>query len=359
MAFLLSVHIGMKRDNSGQAGRPVYVAVDVGRSSLKFRCTYHPRHGSPFTYSMQVPTAVLEDTSGQFVLSDGLSYVKLSAPAQGSYLVGDPAVDTHSSDLIDFGESDSFHRYSLVFILWAVARSVLAVQEAVRETPSSVELALALTGSNLDRKGWYAVQLVRQHNVSLFPDGVPVRLSFRIKEVYAFLQGYASCLTSLKSKGDLTSGRRLLVVDVGRYTVDLCLVSSCTLSSHTTLNLGTNELLPSVISKLRESGVTADKLAVERALVSGDALRSLTSDPVDVRGIALSVAQPYFDRIGRHVVNFVAGAPLDGILLCGGGSRILESLFRESYHVPVTVPDSPVFANVEGMASFLDMVEVR
>jgi hypothetical protein len=258
---------------------------------------------------------------------------------------------------VSFSEGSQFHKFGVAVILYAVAR---AVRQFAPQSVHDVAVALDLTYSNNETVSFYSSALKGKHRVSLGAASksriVGQDFVFNIVDLYCFQQGYASVFNFIgKKEFEVVSKGRGIVVDVGRFTVDLSRVEELTLVEGRSVEFGTKVLIEALQADIAKGGVKLELDEVESSFLNHEKVftnvsgRTVKPWKVLMDGEHL---QRYYGDIKMALNNFVGEDRIDYLVLCGGGSYLIHDFFVRDFKVPL-LPLDYVRANVRGMLAMM------
>jgi hypothetical protein len=221
-------------------------------------------------------------------------------------------------------------------------------------------VAIDLTYSNNEQVSFYSSALKGKHKVALgvVASGkiVSLELSFNIVDLYCFQQGYASVFNFIgKKEFEVISKGRGVVVDIGRFTVDLSTVSELTLVSGRSVPFGARVLVDALQADIAREGVRLEADEIEASLVDRDrTFANITGKSVHPWKMLTESGrlEGYYSDIKIAMNNFVGSERTDYLILCGGGSYLVGGFVAEDFKVPIFELDY-VRANVKGMLAMM------
>jgi hypothetical protein len=354
----------------------ISVAVDVGRSSVKVAYT----NGASGPEFFEIPSIMATSYSSFSNPNSSLvnSYLDREMYQVGvketrgewnkdfaSFFMFGKQAQKQGGFHDSFSEGPQFHKFGVAVVLYAVARAVWTYEPVVRgigfPVPcSDVAVAIDLTYSNNETVAFYSSALKGKHKVSL---GRVVKgrvrdqdVSFNIVDLYCFQQGYASVFNFIGRKEfDIVSKGRGVVIDIGRFTVDLSRVEDLTLVGGKSVEFGTRVIVDSLQSAVAKDGVKLELDEIEDSFRNHDRVfanisgKSVKPWRVLVEGDFL---WNYYTDVKMAVGNFVGEDRIDYIVLCGGGSYFIHDFFVKDFKVPLLSVDY-VMANVTGMLAMM------
>jgi hypothetical protein len=345
-----------------------FVSVDVGRSSIKSLATgqkdchiipsvvatdfgsFSGQDNSIMNMSLEKDIAQMEVVTTQGDWNKGLSKL---------FLFGEHALLSGSNNQMEFTEGAMFHKFSVASILYCCARY------AYLSGKNEIHLAINLTFSNNQFASFYSASLKGAHQVMLSIPGngggaKKEKVSFSIKSLHCFQQGYASVFNFLgvqKYSSVIENGVGA-VIDIGRYTVDLSYVDKLTLVRGESKNTGTNSLVHSLVAEAAKAGFNLSPFQIEQSFLDRTKffrnLQGHIFKPSDIM-VKNGLLKKYYAQINLNLNNFLGDGALDYIVLCGGGAYLIKSMFVGDFKVPV-LPISYVDSNCRGMLRFLQLV---
>ena len=342
--------------------RLIYVGVDVGRSSCKVAYTAgDPQKAAYFEVLSLVATSFNGFSRHDGALVNSFADADISQievkETQGSWNKGfadffmfGKQAQKQGGSVSAFSEGSQFHKFGVAMILYTVARVVDVLRD------DKVSLAINFTYSNNDAVSFYSGALKGRHKVSL-GKAKGVRLVgedvvFTISDLYCFQQGYASVFNFIGTKefGLIQSGRGV-VVDIGRYTVDLSRVEDLTLVDGRSINYGTRHLISELQSMIAVFGLKLSAEEIERSFVEHDVSYSNAEGKVVKPWSSLAngdLLDRYYAEIKVALSSFVGEERFDYMILCGGGSYLVRSRLERDFRLKTLVLDY-LRANVSGM----------
>jgi hypothetical protein len=354
----------------------ISVAVDVGRSSVKVAYT-DGKSGSVF---FEIPSVVATAYSSfaspdssivNSYLEQDMLQVEVKETQGGwtedfaSFFMFGKQAQKQGGLQVFFSEGAQFHKFGVAVVLYSVARAVrqfgvVSRGLGVAEPCHNVAVSIDLTYSNNETVSFYSSALKGKHKVSL---GVPSKgkianqdFSFNVVDLYCFQQGYASVFNFIgKKEFDVVSRGRGVVVDIGRFTVDLSRVEELTLVGGKSVPFGSR-----VIVEALQSDIAKDGLKLELDEIEG----SFTDHAKAFTNISGKSVQPwkmledsgrlqnFYGDIKMAINNFVGEDRTDYLILCGGGAFLVHGFVKKDFKVPILELDY-VRANVKGMLAMM------
>jgi len=349
----------------------MFIAVDVGRSSVKVAYT-----GSTFdkAVSFEIPSLVAT-SFGSFAnpesalvnsySDDEVSQIEVKE-TQGDwnkdisnfFMFGKQARKQGASASA-FSEGSQFHKFGVAVILYIVAK---ALNDSGASLSANISLAINLTYSNNDAVSFYSKALKGRHTIGL---GVVKNskvfsqdISFFIKDLFCFQQGYASIFNFIGSPqfNTIQKGKGV-IIDIGRYTVDFSKVDELTLVGGFSMDYGTRHLIQELQGLFSAGGIRLSLEEIELALA--DHSKSFANvkgkfiKPWDTLQ-KLESLDKYYGEIKVGINNFVGEERVDYMILCGGGSHLILDRFNKDFKVEV-LPVDFLRANVLGMLKMLSV----
>jgi len=347
------------------------IAVDVGRSSVKVAYT-----SSTFdkAVSFEIPSLVAT-SYGSFAKpesalvnsysDDEVSQIEVKE-TQGDwnkdisnfFMFGKQARKQGASASA-FSEGSQFHKFGVAIILYLVAK---ALRSSFGEGILDVSLAINLTYSNNDAVSFYSNALKGKHTIGLgvVKDGriISKDISFTIKDLFCFQQGYAAIFNFIGSpQFDFIQKGKGVIIDIGRYTVDFSKVDELTLIGGFSMDFGTRHLIQELQGLFAAGGIRLSLEEIELALA--DHTKSFSNvkgkfiKPWDTLQ-KLESLDKYYGEIKIGINNFVGEERVDYMILCGGGSHLILDRFNRDFKVQV-LPVDYLRANVLGMLKMLSV----
>ena len=344
----------------------MFVAVDVGRCSVKVSYT-----DKDFSKAMSFEIPSLIATSyGSFSKPDSalvnsysdseISQIEIKETQGGwnkdffSFFMFGKQARKQGASVSGFSEGSQFHKFGVAMILFVVSRICQS------HPGSSVSLAINLTYSNNDAVNFYSSALKGSHKIGLgvVQDGTVVSkdVTFTIKDLYCFQQGYASIFNYIGTKEfeKIQTGRGV-VIDIGRYTIDFSKIDELTLVGGYSMDYGTRHLITELQGLFSNGGI---KLSLEEIEASfTDHTKSFSNvhgrfiRPWDVMQKLDSLSK-YYQEIKIGLNNFIGEERVDYLILCGGGSFLIYDRFVEDFKVQI-LPLDYLRANSLGMLKLL------
>jgi hypothetical protein len=250
-------------------------------------------------------------------------------------------------------------------VLYAVARAVRQLGASPRGLGAAkpchdVAVSIDLTYSNNETVSFYSSALKGRHRVAL---GVPVKgkitgqdFSFNIVDLYCFQQGYASVFNFIgKKEFELISRARGVVVDIGRFTVDLSLVDELTLVAGKSVPFGSRVIVEALQADIARDGLKLEFDEIEESFVDRDRVFSNISGKSVKPWKLLTDSgrlQSFYADIKMSINNFVGEDRTDYLILCGGGAFLVQDFVVKDFKVPLLELDY-VRANVKGMLAMM------
>jgi hypothetical protein len=355
----------------------ISVAVDIGRSSVKVGYT----DGKVGPVFFEIPS-VVATAYGSFADPNSLivnSYLEQEMfqvevkETQGSwnkdfanfFMFGKQA-QKQGGLQVSFSEGAQFHKFGVAVVLYAVARAVKQFGEFPRgldgfpQPCPNVAVAIDLTYSNNEMVSFYSSALKGKHKVALgvASKGVIVNrdISFNIADLYCFQQGYASVFNFIgKKEFEVISKGRGVVVDIGRFTVDLSTVKELTLVNGVSVPFGTRVLVEALQAEIARDGLQLDSDEIEASFSDhGKEFANILGKLVKPWDLLMGSGrlQSYYLDIKMAINNFVGADRTDYLILCGGGACLVHDLVANDFKVPMLGLEY-VRANVKGMLAMM------
>ena len=345
------------------------IAVDVGRSSTKVS---YFKEGDSKAESFEIPSLVATSFSS-FSRPDSalvnsysdaeVSQIEVKATQGGwnkdfaDFFMFGKQAQKQGGAVSAFSEGSQFHKFGVAMILFVVAK----VSDSTRD--AKISLAINLTYSNNEAVSFYSSALKGKHTVALgkVKGGriVGDEISFTISDLYCFQQGYASVFNFINTEHfDLVQHGRGVIVDIGRFTVDFSKVEELTLVDGTSVDYGTRYLITRLLEEISQSsGVKLTVDEVERSFIQ----RKLGFSNLSGKQVCpwellqkSSLLDEYYKAIKIALNNFVGEERIDYVILCGGGSHLIDSRFSKDYRIQI-LPLDYVRSNVSGMLKMLSI----
>jgi len=343
------------------------VAIDVGRSSVKVSYTE-----STFEKAVSFEIPSLVSTSyGSFSRPDSalvnsysdseVSQIEVKE-TQGawnkdffSFFMFGKQARKQGVNASGFSEGNQFHKFGVAIILYVLAK-------ITQRSGGSVSLAINLTYSNNEAVSFYSSALKGSHKIGLgVVEGgkvVSKDVSFSVKELFCFQQGYASIFNFVGTKEfDIVQSGRGVVLDIGRYTVDFSKVDEMTLVGGYSMDYGTRHLILELQGLFSTGGIKLSLEEIESSL--SDHSKSFSNvhgkfiKPWDVLQ-KLDSLEKYYQEIKVGLNNFIGEERVDYLILCGGGSFLILDRFVKDFKVNVLNVDY-LRSNSLGMLKLLSI----
>jgi hypothetical protein len=266
---------------------------------------------------------------------------------------------------VSFSEGAQFHKFGVAIVLYAVARAVSQLGEFSKSMDAvqpcfKVAVAIDLTYSNNEMVSFYSSSLKGVHKVVLgVASGSKIvsrGVSFDVVDLYCFQQGYASVFNFIgKKEFEVISKGRGVVIDIGRFTVDLSSVQELTLVEGTSVPFGTRVLVEGLQADIAKDGLQLGVDEIEGSFANHDASYA------NISGVAVQPwkklmdsgrLQSYYNDIRMAINNFVGAERTDYLILCGGGAYLVRDFVEQDFKVPTFALDY-VRANVKGMLTMM------
>jgi hypothetical protein len=266
---------------------------------------------------------------------------------------------------VSFSEGAQFHKFGVAVVLYAVAKAVSQFGEFfhgldAQQPYHDVAVAIDLTYSNNDQVSFYSSALKGKHKVGL---GVIAggkissrEVSFNIADLYCFQQGYASVFNFIgKKEFEVISKGQGVVVDIGRFTVDLSTVRELTLVKGHSAPFGVRVLVDALQADIAKEGVQLGVDEVEDSFADRDRVfANISGRSVHPWKMLTESGRldAYYSDIKVAINNFVGSERTDYLILCGGGSHLVGGFVAKDFRVPIFELDY-VRANVKGMLAMM------
>lgn len=326
------------------------VAVDVGRSSVKV--AYLDTNNALVQFSFPFLTARRQSmtAANASILSDRNLYYWVDINGQ-EYLFGETA-ERLGDQVIDMTEGEAFVEANIQATIFAVAEALF--QQGIRDH-KSVAVAINLTFQNHHMKESFQKALVGDHVV--FYRLKQSTVNFSISKVSVLYQGYSGAFSvimgnDLQVRPDFKNAAGV-VMDFGRYTIDLTHIDNLVPSEGKSFPFGTNVLFEQVAQDLRSKhDIVKEVWEIEKAFVSGKKIRTLKGTEVDLSPIVYEHAGKSFPHVQQIFSTFIGTKTPDWVVLLGGGALLFAALLKERYPI-VELAENTQFANAVGMLRFL------
>jgi hypothetical protein len=353
------------------------VAVDVGRSSVKVAYTDGKSDPVFFEIPSVVATAYSSFASPDSVivnsyLDQEMFQVEVKETQGGwtkdfaSFFMFGKQAQKQGGLQVSFSEGAQFHKFGVAVVLYAVARAVQRFGVFSKtlwgdnQPCQEVAVAIDLTYSNNETVSFYSSALKGRHLVSL---GVPSKgrvasrdFSFNVVDLYCFQQGYASVFNFIgKKEFEVISRGRGVVVDIGRFTVDLSRVAELTLVDGLSVPFGSRVLVEGLQADIAKDGLKLELDEIEGSFVDHNkAFSNISGKSVKPWKLLEDSGrlQSFYADIKMAVHNFVGGDRTDYLILCGGGAFLVHDFLARDFKVPILGLDY-VRANVKGMLAMM------
>jgi hypothetical protein len=355
----------------------ISVAVDIGRSSVKVAYT----DGKADPVFFEIPSVVATGY-GSFAKPDSLivnSYLETEMfqvevkETQGewnkdfaSFFMFGKQARKQGGLQVSFSEGAQFHKFGAAVVLYAVARAVKQFGKFPRglegfpQPCHNVAVAIDLTYSNNEMVSFYSSALKGKHRVALGVESkgkiVSYDFSFNIVDLYCFQQGYASVFNFLGTKQfEVISKGRGVVIDIGRFTVDLSTVKELTLVDGVSIPFGTRVLVEALQAEIARDGLQLELEEIEDSFSNHDKVfANISGKSVKPWKLLMDGGglQSYYSDIKMAINNFVGADRTDYMVLCGGGAYLVHDLVANDFKVPMFDLDY-VRANVRGMLAMM------
>jgi hypothetical protein len=355
----------------------ISVAVDIGRSSVKVAYT----DGKADPVFFEIPSVVatgygsFADPNSLMVnsyLDPEMFQVEVKETQGGwnkdlaSFFMFGKQAQKQGGLQVSFSEGAQFHKFGVAVVLYAVARAVKEFGEFPRSMDGfpqpcpNVAVAIDLTYSNNEMVSFYSSALKGEHKVALgvaFKGKIVNRdFSFNIVDLYCFQQGYASVFNFIgKKEFEVISKGRGVVVDLGRFTVDLSIVKELTLVNGSSVPFGTRVLVEALQAEIARDGLQLELEEIEDSFSNHDKVfANIAGKSVRPWQLLLGGGglQNYYSDIKMAINNFVGADRTDYLILCGGGAHLVHDLVANDFKVPMLDLDY-VRANVKGMLAMM------
>jgi hypothetical protein len=181
-------------------------------------------------------------------------------------------------------------------------------------------------------------------------------IGFNIVDLYCFQQGYASVFNFIgKKEFEVISKGRGVIIDIGRFTVDLSTVKELTLVGGVSVPFGTRVLVEALQAEIARDGLQLDFDEIEASFSDhGKAFANIVGKLVQPWELLMGSGrlQGYYSDIKMAINNFVGADRTDYLILCGGGAHLVRDLVANDFKVPMLDLDY-VRANVKGMLAMM------
>jgi hypothetical protein len=354
----------------------ISVAVDIGRSSVKVAYT----DGKVVPVFFEIPSIVATAYSSfanpnslivNSYLDREMFQVEVKETQGGwnkdfaSFFMFGKQAQKQGGLQVSFSEGAQFHKFGVAVVLYTVARAVGQlgpVSKGFGATPACFDVAVAidLTYSNNEMVSFYSAALKGKHKVALGEASggkiVGRDVSFNVVDLYCFQQGYASVFNFIgKKEFEVISKGRGVVIDIGRFTVDLSRVEELTLMAGESVPFGTRVVVEALQAEISRAGVQLELDEIESSFLDHDRVFA-NIEGQSVRPWKMlsdgGKLQAYYSDIKMALGNFVGAGRIDYMVLCGGGAHLVYDFVAKDFRVPVLAVDY-VRANVKGMLAMM------
>lgn len=325
------------------------VACDCGRSSFKF--------GTAGKFFAEKSLQREIDLS-LFLTATPLSKnTPLIVRYKGKvHLVGEFCQNYKNSE-VSF-EDDSFIKESLLYYLIAVG--------LMNPSHDPVVLGINLTYNTFRYKDFLRSNLVGYHSIEIYDwtSQKFVQKAFSISKVGVVYQGWSAlvdvCLTknkTLKDEYKNLSSQQGLILDIGRWTLDVIQATRLVPTDGATFHLGTFTVYNHVSLVLREQhSLTKPSYEIEQRHINAWPIQPLSGPEIDVVSLVRRGAKTQCSRIVSALKEWFFDATPDYIYLVGGGARLFEEHLKKTFP-RVSSFDRPELLNVKGLWKFFGEAE--
>jgi hypothetical protein len=309
----------------------VHVAADVGNAMTKL--VLSGSTGKPLIWTQ--PTA---KANFGLDLPDKLpaEHIVLSGSAYATPMaIGDAALQYAVAPVASRLSDDRYGSFVLDFILGGIAA-------LTREAELSVDLA-CLCPAELAGFGAPDALKKLRGTYAYEVHGRPYRV--KIKSVRVYREGESavwSCLPQHSGKA--------IVIDIGGGTTHVALAVDGVFRSAKTRTTGLQLVIDTidavVSSSLRRKLTVAERYELERSIVRGEPHAALPNQSLRER--ANEIVRQVGNVIAADVKQIVPAYRTADIVVVGGGSYMLQEVFREQFGDRMTIAKRPELANVFG-----------
>lgn len=185
---------------------------------------------------------------------------------------------------------------------------------------------------------------------SVIFNGVPRFIEIVSVEVYP--EGISAYQHVIEDYEDNIGNRDVILVDVGGYTTDICLISDDAATNLTSLQIGSIHFYDAIKKALEKKYIDV-KILLEKVrhyVMNGFYYEGYEQDI----SFAMEAAEPLFDRIYNELkLNYPITTEV--VMLLGGGCELLADTFEDYISDLIVVDD--LFANAKGYYTLLELGE--
>jgi hypothetical protein len=146
-----------------------------------------------------------------------------------------------------------------------------------------------------------------------------------------------------------------VVIDIGRYTVDLSRVEELTLVDGKSVPFGSRVLVEGLQADIAKDGLKLELDEIEGSFADrGRVFSNISGKSVKPWKLLEDSGrlQSFYADIKMAVHNFVGEDRTDYLILCGGGAFLVHDFVVKDFKVPILELDY-VRANVKGMIAMM------
>jgi hypothetical protein len=333
---------------------PFLVSVDVGRSSVKV-AYLHENKAVQFSFPFLTAAHQSAIAANASILSDRNLYYWVDLDGE-EILFGETA-ERLGDQTLDMTEGETFIENNIKATIFAVAECLYRVGVSSRD----VVLAINLTFQNHHLKETFQKALTGSHKV--FYRLKQTTVEFSISRVNVLYQGYSGAFsvimgTDLQVRPEFKNADGV-VMDFGRYTIDLTHINNMSPVEGKSFPFGTNILFEQVAQDLRSKyDIIKEVGEIERAFIAGKLIRTLKGLEVDLTPIVEEHAAKSFAHVHQIFSTFIGTKTPDWVVLLGGGALLYAPYLKDKYPI-VELAGNTQFANAVGMLRFLLRITPR
>jgi Actin like proteins N terminal domain/Archaeal actin homologue MreB-like, C-terminal len=321
------------------------VAVDVGRSSVKF------------AYKDKVRSFPFLLSRGKKVdANETLYHRDLEwGWVDGEEILFGETARLMGSSIIQHTEGKEYMIASCQSTLFAVAQACLDS----RHNSIDVVLAINLTFKNMFMKEQYAKLLAGKHVIKMYTGDV---VSFTILDKIQILpQGFSGFLAyamdkNLQVKTEFQSSEGV-IVDIGRRTIDFVYIDNLIVKEGKSEDFGTFNIFKRAGEYLQaQHSIIKEPYEVERYYIDNKRIRLTNGKQVDIKPLIDRAVGEHAQSFGDLFASFMGASHTpDFIFLIGGGAFLYGGYFKGKYDM-VVIPSSPHTSNVEGLLKYINRI---
>lgn len=246
---------------------------------------------------------------------------------------------------------DRYIEYSLEFILVTIAE--------ILDGDDDVIIGLNLTANSINKKDKIRGYLKDRFNVKLYNNvGRVIKdVNFNIVEVGVWFQGWTSYLNyAINDDLDVVKEyiyKDVLLIDIGRATVDVVFISELSNAKTMAYNLGCEVIFSRIAEELyNKYDIRRSSFDVSNIVLNNKIIYDNNGVEINWREILDRKVELIGNEIYNSILNNFADYLYDTVYLCGGGVYFFEGLFKK-YFKNLVVMDDFIYSNCKGLLKMI------